>query len=64
MGRKVIRNKQLQAYVLTLFLSQRLLQHSRIHLFTPSWSQTREYQSKLIKVLSAEIIMQEFCRAD
>ena len=54
----------MQAYVLTLFLSQRLLQHSRKHLYTPSWLQTREHLRKLIKVPLAENIMQEVCRAD
>ena len=34
MGRNVFRNKQLQASALTLFLCQRLLQHSRIHVYT------------------------------
>ena len=49
----------MQAYVLTLYLSQVLLQHSRLHVYTPSWSETREYLSKLTKELLAEIIMQE-----
>ena len=35
-GRNVFPNEALQAHVLTLLLSQRLLQHSRVHVYTPS----------------------------
>ena len=63
-GRNVLPNKEMQAHVLILFLSQHLLQHSRVHVYTPSWSETRKYLSKLTKVLLAENIMQDFGRAN
>ena len=32
-GRTVLPNKELQAYVITLYLLQVLLQHSRVHIY-------------------------------
>ena len=57
-SQNVFPNEQLQAYVLTLYLSQLFLQHSRVHVYTPSWSETREYLSKLIRVLLPKNFMQ------
>ena len=41
-GRNVLPNKELQAYVLTLYLSQVLLQHSRVHVYIHLLDQRQE----------------------
>ena len=41
-GQNVLPNKELQAYVFTLYLSQVLLQHSRVHVYIRLLDQRQE----------------------
>ena len=41
-GRNVVPNKELQAYVFTLYLSQVLLQHSRVNVYIRLLDQRQE----------------------
>ena len=41
-GRNVLPNKELQAYVFTLYLSLVLLQHSRVHVYIRPLDQRQE----------------------